>query len=81
MKLHFKFQIICKALERLLGWVYVIAYLDPTSNLVSKYKDSVLSLVFLLISNLTNGLRLHQFLRSKSTEANKSLKSDANRAH
>ena len=33
-----------------------------------------LSLVFLLISNLTNGLHLHQFLETKTTEANKSLK-------
>ena len=33
-----------------------------------------ISLVLLLISNLTNGLRLHQFLMSKTTEANKSLK-------
>ena len=38
------------------------------------------SLVFLLISNLTNGLRLHQFLGTKTTEANKSLKTDANSA-
>ena len=27
---------------------------------------------------LTNGLRLHQFLGTKTTEANKSLKTDAN---
>ena len=40
-----------------------------------------LSLVLLLISNLTNGLRLHQFLVTKSEEANKSLKTDANGAH
>ena len=40
-----------------------------------------LSVVFLFISNLTNGLRLHQFLMSKTTKANKSLKTDANRAH
>ena len=33
---------------------------------------------FLLISNLTNGLCLHQFLGSKTTESNKSLKTDAN---
>ena len=31
----------------------------------------VLSLVLLLISNITNGLRLHQFLVTKSEEANK----------
>ena len=37
-----------------------------------------LRLVFLLINNLTNGL-LHQFLATKTTEANKSLKTDANR--
>jgi hypothetical protein len=42
LKLHFKFQIICKALERLLGWIYVITYLDPGSNPVLKHKDSVL---------------------------------------
>ena len=41
----------------------------------------VLSLVLLLISNLTNGLRLHQFLVTKSVEANKSVKTDANGAH
>ena len=41
----------------------------------------ILSLVFLLISNLTNGLRLHQFLGTKTTEANKSLKTDANGNH
>ena len=33
-----------------------------------------LSLIFLLISNLTNGLCLHQFLGTKTTEGNKSLK-------
>ena len=37
--------------------------------------------VFLLISNLTYGLRLHQFLRTRTTEANKSLKTDANGDH
>ena len=41
----------------------------------------ILSLVFLLISNLKNGLCLHQCLMSKTTEANKSLKTDANRSH
>ena len=39
------------------------------------------SLVFLLITNLTNALHLHQFLGTKITEANKSLKTDANGAH
>ena len=39
------------------------------------------SLVLLLISNLTNELRLHQFLLTKTTVANKSLKTDANGAH
>ena len=42
---------------------------------------SNLSLVLLIISNLTNELRLHQFLMSKTTEVNKSLKTDANGAH
>ena len=32
-------------------------------------------------SNLTNELRLHQFLGTETTEANKSLKIDANGAH
>ena len=36
-----------------------------------------LSLVLLLISNLTNELCLYRFLRTKNTEANKSLKTDA----
>ena len=40
-----------------------------------------LSLVLLFISNLTNGLRLHQFLMTKSAEANKFIKTDANGAH
>ena len=40
-----------------------------------------LSLIFLLISNLINKLRLHQFLGTKTIEANKSLKTDANGAY
>ena len=40
-----------------------------------------LSLVLLLISNLTNGLRLHHFLGTKTTETNKCLKTDANGVH
>ena len=40
-----------------------------------------LRLVFLLISNLINRLCLHQFLGTKTTEANKSLKTDANGAY
>ena len=36
------------------------------------------SLIILLISNLINKLRLHQFLGTKTTETNKSLKTDAN---
>ena len=46
-----------------------------------KHFQSYLSLVLLLITNLTNELRLHQFLVTKSAEANKSVKTDANRAH
>ena len=45
------------------------------------HSSFVLSLIFLLISNPTNRLRLHQFLGTKTTEANKSLKTDANGAH
>ena len=40
-----------------------------------------LSLIFLLISNLISKLCLHQFLGTKTTEANKSLKTDANGAY
>ena len=40
-----------------------------------------LSLDFLLISNLTSWLRLHQFLGTKTTETNKSLKTDTNGAN
>ena len=50
-------------------------------QLVLKSWPSNLSLVFLLISNLTNGLRLHHFLGTENTEVNKSLKTDANGAH
>ena len=46
-----------------------------------KYIGGDWSLVFLLISNLSNGLSLHQFLSTKTTEANKSLKTDANGTH
>ena len=42
---------------------------------------SFYSLVLLLISNLTNELRLYQFLASKTSQANKSLKTDENGAH
>ena len=38
-------------------------------------------IVFLLISNLISWLRLHQFLGTKTTEANKSLKTDENGAN
>ena len=48
---------------------------------LGKFPYVWLSLVLLLISNLTNGLRLHQFLVTKSAEANKSVRTDANRAH
>ena len=48
---------------------------------VSHSELNDLILIFLLIINLTNGLRLHQFIGTKTTEANKSLKTDANRAH
>ena len=34
-----------------------------------------------VLNHLPNGLRLHQFLGTKTTEANKSLKTDANGAH
>ena len=45
------------------------------------YLVCILSLVLLLISNLTNGLRLHQFVETKTTVANKSIKTDANGAY
>ena len=53
----------------------VMPYHPPTSLM----SYSTVNLL-LLISNLTNRLRLHQFLMSKTTEANKSLKTDANGA-
>ena len=39
------------------------------------------NVLLLISSNLTNELRLHQFLLTKTTELNKSLKSDANVVH
>ena len=51
------------------------------SNVLFIRSASDSSLVFLLISNLTNELRLHQFLVTKSVEANKSVKTDVNGAH
>ena len=60
-------------------------YTRPSINYVIGVKNrrflDDISLVLLLISNLTNGLRLHQFLVTKSEEANKSVKTDANGAH
>ena len=44
-------------------------------------KKNALCPVFLVIKNSINGLRLHQFLGTKTTEANKSLKTDANGAY
>ena len=44
-------------------------------------RENILHIVFLLVSNITNGIRLHQFLGTKTTEANKSLKTDANGAN
>ena len=41
----------------------------------------MLSLVFLLISNLIIWLYLQQFLETKTTEVGKSLKTDANGAN
>ena len=50
-------------------------------NIKLVQSSSNLSLVLLLISNLTNELRLHQFLMTETTEANQSLKTDAKGAH
>ena len=44
---------------------------------LSMYLPTYLSQVLLLISNLTNELRLYQFLLTKTTGANKSVKTDA----
>ena len=74
----------------LLFLVYKLAYKShsPPVDLHWFFEISIrtekkiqLSLVLLLISNLTNGLRLHQFLVTRSEEANKSVKTDANGAH
>ena len=51
-------------------------------NVKSCLKPSFFSCpVFLVINNSINRLRLHQFLGTKTTEANKSTKTDANRAY
>ena len=41
----------------------------------------MLCAVFLLIKNPINRLRVHQFLGTKTTEVNKLLKTDANKAN
>ena len=73
------------AWEKLTGAFFVCAFfLEVIWGDIYSMLNKVLaklSLVFLLISNLTNGLRLHQLLGTKTTEANKSLKTDANGAH
>ena len=40
-----------------------------------------ISLAFLLIGNLTNGICLHQFLGTETIKANKPLNTDTNGAH
>ena len=52
---------------------------EKIKNILSLFMYS--SLVFLLISNLISWLRLHQFLGTNNTEANKFLKTDANGAN
>ena len=59
---------------------YVLVKLRNTTNSFSSIFH-VLRLVFLLISNLISWLSLHQFLGTKTTEVNKSLKTDANGAN
>ena len=44
-------------------------------------RSRILCPVFLPIKNPINRLRLHQFLSAKTTEANKSLKTDAKEAY
>ena len=75
--------------SNLLFWSFEIAILISSLILVIAFEIKImtdmqfddLSLVFLLISNLTSCLRLHQFLEKKTTETNKSLKTDANGAN
>ena len=62
------------------GVIYFIKQALPP-NISAGSVATYLSLVLLLITNLTNGLHLHQFLVTKSEEANKSVKTDANGAH
>ena len=68
-----------KEINTVLIPIMPLALLHFTTDFTSEF--SGLSLVFLLISSLTNWLHLHQFLGTKTTDANKSLKADANRAH
>ena len=82
------FTVLCQyfASTLFLLWLYLDYTLTCTLTVLSHWLyrcllASNLSLVLLLISNLTNELRLHQFLASKTTYANRSLKTDANGAH
>ena len=68
-----------KVIER--QFFYRKTFFIQTYGLILTLFPNFLSIVFLLISNLTNGLRLHQFSGTETTEANKSLKIDANGAH
>ena len=65
-----------KRRTRLKFWCDLFHFFFAVENKLRK-----LSLVLLLISNLTNGLRLHQFLVTKSEEANMFIKTDANGAN
>ena len=64
----------------LFGGFTTMAVINSPERKLAKRTSVYLSLVLLLISNLTNELRLHQFLLTKTIEANKSLKTDANGA-
>ena len=73
---------VCKYFQRIQSYGMVIVFFFDKS--ISKFDwiliTYVLSLV-LLLTNLTNELRLHQFLEPKTTVANMSLKNDAIGAH
>ena len=61
-------------------WYYTFLFYKIKSNKLS-HQLCNWNLHFLFISNLINKLRLHQFLGTKTIDASKSLKTDANGAY
>ena len=79
--MHCTVSLILIVLDLSISYKYVLeirVFLNQIYFKLGKKNHIVMTLIF---SSLTNGLHLYQFLGTKTTEANKTLKTDANGAH